>query len=140
MPRAMSVVPWLVTCAVLVLAGAAAGRAVQPVRVMGGSMRPALEPGDVVLVARRGTVALRDIVLVTEPGHAAVLHRAVGFTQQGWWVTRGDANDVADLRPVRPSAVAGRVVSVLHVGGVAGEWREVLGGATLANQSDSTRR
>ncbi len=103
-------------------------------------MSPALESGDIVFVARRVSASPRDIVLIHEPGHGAVLHRIVGRSAEGSWVTRGDANPVPDLSPVRPSAILGRAVGVVHIGGAVREWREVLGGAKLANQSDSTRR
>ncbi len=140
MARLMSLIPWLAACAVLVASGGAIGRAVQPVRVAGASMSPALEPGDIVLVARRSQAGPRDIVLIREPGHQAVLHRIVAPSASGGWVTRGDANPVADLAPVPRSAIAGRVIRVVRTGRSMREWREVLGGVTLANQSDSTRR
>jgi signal peptidase I len=140
MGRSMALLPWIVMCVALASAGGFAGRAVLPVRVAGGSMSPALEGGDIVFVARRAPVSPRDIVLIREPGRSAVLHRIVAPSAEGSWVTQGDANPVADLRPVARSAIVGRVVGVLRVGGIAREWREVFGGATLANQSDSTRR
>jgi signal peptidase I len=140
MARLMSLIPWLAACTALIVSGGAVGRTVQPVRVTGASMSPALEPGDVVLVARRSPVGPRDIVLIREPGHHAVLHRIVAPSANAGWVTQGDANPVADLAPVPRSAIAGRAIGVLRVGGAAREWREVLGGAKLANQSNSTRR
>ncbi len=140
MGRLASLVPWAVICCALVSAGALSARTLQPIAVSGASMRPALEPGDLVLVRRGASIRTRDIVLVRELGRAFVLHRVVGMTVDGQWVTRGDANPIPDFAPVSQSSVVGRVVAVVPVGSVLVRWRAVLGGATLANQSDSTRR
>lgn len=139
MGRLGPIVSWSVACCALLAAGGLAGRSLQPVRVAGASMAPALLPGDLVLVARQAPVRLSDIVLIREPGHDSVLHRVVASAEDGSWITRGDANAVPDLRPVERTSVAGRVVAVLGVGRVVRRWRREVSGATLANQSDSTR-
>ena len=48
---------------------------VSPVRVAGGSMAPALQPGDIALVALGRRPISGDIVLIRAPGREQVLHR-----------------------------------------------------------------
>ncbi len=140
MARLTPLLSWLVACAAIAGTAALLGRQVQPVRVAGASMSPALLPGDIALVSPTRAVAMRDVVLIRERGRAAVLHRIVGPKGNGAWVTQGDANPVPDLEPISTSAIEGRVIGVVRVGALAQRWRGALGGAKLANQSDSTRR
>ncbi len=140
MSRLVSSLVWLVACAAVAGAMLVSAKEVVPVRVGGGSMEPSLEPGDIVLVRRGASPRVRDIVLIRRSGHPDVLHRVVGAAGSGRWVTQGDANPVADLKPVQTSAIEGRVVSVLHLGAAVRRWRHASGDAKLANQSDSTRQ
>ena len=90
--------------------------------VDGSSMRPALEPADILLV-RRGPGAPRvgDIVVFPRPGwEGGVAHRVTAVTTAGALVTRGDANPVADRDPVEPRALAGRVVARVPTGSALG--------------------
>jgi signal peptidase len=80
--------------------------------VLSGSMRPALEPGDVVVSApvQAGDVQVGDIVIVdnpARPGHTLV-HRVDSVRADGTLVTRGDANASADSTSVAPAEVLGR--------------------------------
>jgi signal peptidase I len=95
----------------------------RPVRVAGGSMRPALAPGDLVLVDVRSDVAAQQIALLHTQRHGLVLHRVVARGADGSVTTRGDANDVADFDPLPPSAVIGPVVLVAPVGTAIERWR-----------------
>ncbi|MFA5843288.1 MAG: signal peptidase I [Coriobacteriia bacterium] len=86
--------------------------------VAGGSMSPALLPGDVAIVAR-GSRDLRvgDVALFDKAGWpGGVLHRIVREGPPGMFVTRGDANAVADATAVRRAAVLGKVVFVAPIG------------------------
>lgn len=100
--------------------GAAAAIAVfaltqyQPVRVVGGSMHPALRSGDLVFVRDREP-QVRDIVLLKQPGHGPVLHRVVG-KRAGKLVTRGDANPTQDRTFARREWVSGTVAVVVPAG------------------------
>jgi len=109
------------------------------VRVAGGSMLPALSPGDVVMVARRQPVVAGDIALLRS-GRSLVLHRVTGVLGDGSIETRGDANPVADFSPTPAHRVRGRVVSVLPAGKALARWR--AGGAydTLPAQPDTARQ
>lgn len=109
--------------------------------VAGGSMGPALEPGDVCIVRRHGEqVEVGDVVLLARPGWpGGVLHRVVGFTSGGDVRTRGDANPTCDRDPTAPEDVLGEVVAVLRVGGAV-RWFGQFAGGTLCHQSQTARR
>lgn len=134
--------------AVLVAAGVALLLGVLVPRVAGatpytvatGSMEPSLGPGTLV-VARPvdpATVATGDVLTYQlrsgEP--TVVTHRVVGVgTTAGGeraFVTRGDANEVADATPVRAVQVRGTVWYAVpwlgHVSSLAsGQQRQMLG-------------
>lgn len=98
---------------------------IEPVTVKGGSMLPALAPGDLVLVARRSTVSKGDIALIREPGHSGVLHRVMSVDKRGRYHTCGDANPVRDIEPVMRSSIGGRMLGVVPFGKVMLRWREL---------------
>lgn len=96
-----------------------------PYTVLTGSMRPELPPGTLVVVRPVGMddISVGDTITYQlrsrEP--AVVTHRVVGsgVRADGTAVltTRGDANQVADARPVRQEQVRGRVwYAVPHLG------------------------
>ena len=77
--------------------------------VASGSMRPAIRPGDVMIMAPARACGDRDIVTFRTPGRP-MLHRIVGVDGAGRLITKGDANLVADAAPVPRSAVTGVAV------------------------------
>lgn len=89
----------------------------QPTVVMTGSMRPAIQPGDVVVTRGVPAAALRahQVVLVPDPDHPGRLrlHRLDRIGPGGRLVLRGDANSSADSSTVRADDVRG--VGVLRV-------------------------
>ncbi|MBA4370707.1 MAG: signal peptidase I [Coriobacteriaceae bacterium] len=109
--------------------------------VVGGSMSPALEPGDVCIVRRGASkVEVGDVVLLARPGWSGgVLHRVVALTPAGALRTRGDANPVCDRDPAARDAVLGEVVAVLRVGGAV-RWFGQMAGGTLCHQTQTARR
>lgn len=117
----------------------AAGRFYQPVRVGGLSMHPTLHVGDIAIVARRGRPTVGDVVLIASLGHELVLHRVIGFTEQGGVITQGDANQVSDREVSSQAEIAGRAVVIVPVGALAERWRESRGYATMSAQSNSAR-
>ena len=100
--------------ALLVAGGVLESRHYRVVTVSGGSMRPALAPGDLVVVRRQQRARVGGIALFAD-GDGLVLHRVVGVTG-GAVRTRGDANPVADRDPVPTRALRGIVVGVVPVG------------------------
>lgn len=99
------------------------GFGVRPYLVVTGSMSPAIEPGDVVIVAPTRDVAIGDVVAYR--GDGVVLHRVVSIERgEGgrlFYITKGDANDSPDP-PVPAEAVLGRVVLVLPKVGLPALW------------------
>ncbi len=86
--------------------------------VGGGSMRPVLHSGDIV-VYRRGAqnVAVGDLVVFTHPGWSGgVVHRVVSIARNGSLVTRGDANATEDSEPVSRDRVKGVAMAVVPTG------------------------
>ena len=107
--------------AVAVGAGIAARAAFGVCVIDGASMRPVLQPADVVFTERHpASVRAGDIVVVPRPGWpSGVAHRVVSVC--GPLLTlRGDANPVADRDPVRTDAVLGRVVARMPTGAFVG--------------------
>lgn len=121
--RLAGAAPVVAGYALLLVALWAAWMRYEPVRVTGGSMRPALVAGDVVVVEREAAVGEGDIALVREPGHDAVLHRVVRLQPDGSVMLKGDANDIGDFSPVPARDIAGRVVRVLPLGRLIDRWR-----------------
>ncbi|NOV97940.1 signal peptidase I [Isoptericola halotolerans] len=135
--------------AVLVVAGVALLLGVLVPRVAGatpytvatGSMEPTLGPGTLAVVRPVDTAAVATGDVLTyqlrsgEP--TVVTHRVVGLgTTAGGertFVTRGDANEVADVTPVRAVQVRGTLWYAVpwlgHVSSLAsGQQRQALGG------------
>lgn len=84
-----------------------------PTVVISGSMRPAMDVGDVVIVAKvpADVVGQGDIIQFRTE-HAPVMHRVVEISQESprLFVTKGDANDQPDSDPVLAANVVGKVV------------------------------
>lgn len=108
------------------------------VYVHGGSMEPALSSGDVAVVDTRDPVQAGDIVLFREPGHSAVLHRALE-RRRGGWTTKGDANPVVDRTRAADSWLRGSVRAVLPVGRLLSRWQADASCDTLSAQPNSKR-
>ena len=97
---------------------------VTPYTVLSGSMQPALGVGDVVLSERRSPLSVRpgDVVTFPDPSRHGelVTHRVESMERRGpmvAFVTKGDANDVAEDWSVPANGRIGRAaVSVPKVG------------------------
>jgi len=79
-------------------------------------MRPALSPGDLVLVDRQARPASGQIALVQTERHGRFLHRIVEMGEGGSVRTQGDANAIADFDALPETAVIGPVTLVIPVG------------------------
>jgi signal peptidase len=89
---------------------------IRPNLVSGGSMAPALKPGDIVILrpVEPESIRIGDIVRVVRGG-TPILHRVIEIRGEGQsrvYVTQGDANNVAD-QPAREGEIDGRVVLVI---------------------------
>lgn len=82
-----------------------------PVIVLSGSMSPEFEAGDMIVIKKTDpeTLKVNDVICYLEE-EAAVTHRImeVQTDELGvMYVTRGDANNIEDATPVRPTQVQG---------------------------------
>ncbi len=82
--------------------------------VVSGSMRPAIEVDDVILIKKQAAYQVGDII-VYETADYLITHRVVEVTDKGY-ITKGDANTIPDAEVAR-EAVRGRVVKVMHTAG-----------------------
>lgn len=99
-------------------------------------MRPALVPGDRLLVERRGPVRVGDVVAVRDPRAPArtMLKRPAARGPSGLTVlgdNPGASTDSRSLGPLAPSAVHGRAVYRLQ------PIRPEVGVVVVARQSDT---
>jgi signal peptidase I len=112
---------FLLWCAIGVVAGLGAlvtvprVVGVTPFTVLTGSMEPALDPGDVVLSAKRSPLDVRpgDVVTFHDPSRDGelVTHRVESMRRDGAmvsFVTKGDANDVSERWSVPADGAIGR--------------------------------
>jgi len=106
-----------------------------PSVVVSGSMRPAIEVGDVVLLrpVADGDVGVDTVVLYDSADRGRVLHRIVQVQPEGAYVTMGDANPTPDSDPVQTEQLRGAAVLLIPwIGGPAawvvdGRWGAVAG-------------
>ncbi len=79
--------------------------------VLTGSMKPHINPGDVVFIGP-GQAKVGEVIAYVGPGRSVVVHRVIDIIQSNGHtsiITKGDANSVADP-PVSPSHVLGRLI------------------------------
>lgn len=76
--------------------------------VVSGSMAPEILVDDLIIIKfQKENYEIGDIITF-ESGQSFVTHRIVGVNEEGY-VTKGDANNVADTSPVIKEKIIGRV-------------------------------
>ena len=75
--------------------------------VISGSMQPAIDPGDLLIIKRQESYQAGDVVTFLQ-GDSLVTHRLTGITGDTA-LTRGDANNTDDA-PISPDDIQGRMV------------------------------
>jgi signal peptidase len=78
--------------------------------VASGSMSPTISTGDLIVVREESTYAQGDVVTYRDSSGSLITHRIVGATDDGQFITKGDANNVADNATVAPSQIVGELV------------------------------
>ena len=82
--------------------------------VQSGSMEPTIKTGSIVIVKPEASYHAGDIITFSSRGNSVpITHRIVEAEQSGagsQFITRGDANDAADLQSVANRQVLGKVV------------------------------
>lgn len=86
--------------------------------VEGGSMRPTLYPGDLIVYMRVAAEPQRGDLAVFAHDGDLVVHRVVRVKPDGSLRMRGDANTAADVEPVDRNDIRGVVVAVVPAGRV----------------------
>jgi signal peptidase len=122
-----SLAGWIVTTivAVAIIWFAVGLFPVHPTTVISGSMRPTLDVGDVVVIAKVSANNIKpgDIIEFREAEGVNTVHRVVEIREtEGDWsfITQGDANSRPDLNPVTPGNVVGKAVfSIPKIGWAA---------------------
>jgi len=103
--------------------------------VMSGSMEPLYKEGGVVYVkpASASEVELGDIVsYITSSGtNIVTTHRVVDITDDGKFITKGDANNVEDAEPVIASRIVGKAVFYLPILGAVSNFIFSIKGACV---------
>jgi len=129
-----------VAIAGVVLIGVPKATGSRPLTVLTGSMQPAFNPGDVVIVRPTDAENLQIGQVITfqaESGNPELTtHRITGvaFTGEGrQYVTRGDANGADDPVPVKPEQIRGTVWYSVPYLGHAAVWAS---GATVRTVVD----
>ena len=85
-------------------------------------MEPGIPTGSVAYidVKDRTDLEVGDVIMYRASEEINVTHRIVDFDSAGNLITKGDANDTADLRPVSPNSVVGTYVfNVPYIGKIA---------------------
>ena len=90
---------------------------VYPTVIVTGSMKPMINPGDVVLVEKikGANVNLKDVIQF-KSDDIFIFHRVINISNeknQLMFQTKGDNNSVADTELVNPGLVKGRVIKVI---------------------------
>lgn len=78
--------------------------------VISGSMSPAIQVDDMVIIHRENAYSCGDIITYKD-GASLVTHRIHEITEDGY-ITKGDANNTTD-ETISPDSVVGRVVTVI---------------------------
>ena len=79
--------------------------------VYGGSMSPAINLGDIAVVKHSDDIGVDDVITFYDGGNS-VTHRVVEVLPYGF-LTKGDANNHTDIKPVYSNNVIGKVSFVL---------------------------
>ena len=97
--------------------------------VTSGSMRPTIKTGAVVMVKPVPSYKVRDIITFQNgSGEKDVVTHRIISRQGDEFITQGDANNVADVKPVREEQILGKVVfNIPYAGYVANFARSKVG-------------
>lgn len=101
-----------------------------PLAVATGSMEPAIEIGDAVVIGRTDAEALQEgQVIAYRLDGQIVVHRITERTETALgpvFHTKGDHNNAPDLQDVTADQICGRVLLVVPKGGTASLWLRQL--------------
>src|SRR5699024_2232870 len=85
--------------------------------VLSGSMEPDIETGSIIFInvdADKKQFEAGDVITFITEENVLVTHRIIDVKNRGeQFITKGDANDAADLEPVRMENVIGKYTGVM---------------------------
>lgn len=95
---------------------------IRPMNILSGSMRPLLQPGDMVVAVERDPLGIKagDVITFRDLDGVIVTHRvaSVEFKDgSSVFTTRGDANNMDDLNQVSESQLLGVMLIKIPYGG-----------------------
>lgn len=120
--KTITILSWLLLASLVAAALVVYQQQLHLLTVQTGSMRPGIDPGDVVAVhsVSQDNLALGDVITFTPDGQDhTVTHRLVEIDRtNNMLVTRGDSNTGED-QPIRFDQVVGKVAYTVPFGGYA---------------------
>ena len=88
---------------------------IHPAVIGSGSMRPALDVGDIVIVLKTDKIKKGDVIQYRSPEGFTITHRVIDIKRMGGeivYITKGDANEEPDP-PVSRQQIVGKVIAVI---------------------------
>lgn len=88
--------------------------------VLTGSMEPAIPVGSIVITKEKSSYEIEDIISFQEEG-AIITHRIISIDRERY-ITKGDANNVADTEEVQQKQILGKVILTIPLLGYLVMW------------------
>lgn len=88
--------------------------------VLTGSMEPAIPVGSIVITKEQSSYEIEDIISFQEEG-AIITHRIISIDRERY-ITKGDANNVADTEEVQQKQILGKVILTIPLLGYLVMW------------------
>ena len=88
--------------------------------VLTGSMEPAIPVGSIVITKEQSSYEMEDIISFQEEG-AIITHRIITIDRERY-ITKGDANNVADTEEVQQKQILGKVILTIPLLGYLVMW------------------
>lgn len=100
----------------------------QPLSVLSGSMKPTLEPGDMIFVHKvlPNDVQVGDVITFRVDHDILITHRVVDVIKKNsgeiLYKTKGDANQTADKSYISGNRLLGKMIWSIPKGGYISKW------------------
>lgn len=88
--------------------------------VLTGSMEPAIPVGSIVITKEQSSYEIEDIISFQEEG-SVITHRIISIDRERY-ITKGDANNVADTEEVQQKQILGKVILMIPLLGYLVMW------------------
>ena len=88
--------------------------------VLTGSMEPVIPVGSIVITKEQSSYEMEDIISFQEEG-SVITHRIISIDRERY-ITKGDANNVADTEEVQQKQILGKVILMIPLLGYLVMW------------------